>query len=687
MSAPTQAPAAQEGEFTPANFNPLVFDTFSTLNTEASRPGIEDGQMAICDGWMPIGKNNLRTLPGVGDKLYDGGAPGTIIFYGFGNLGPFPIMIVLQADGSLVDVQLLTGTSNIIAPAGTILDPDASKIGISQWGSKYIIIVADQPNGYFIYDGSLYTTGTLGPDVTLVDSGQGYTIAPSVVAYGGSGSGATFLATVLNPFVTQVLVTNPGTGYQDLNGVVLAFSGGGVTGVTALGFGVEASGSIASVSITNAGAGYTSSATATLIGGGGAGAEVSVIASGGSIASVSVSAGGAGYHDNPTLFVVDPANTVAQGFIDLMPFGVQGTAVETYQSRVFVTNGDLLQFTAPESVVDFSTSDGGGTTTSVDSFLRVGYTKPVQTNGFLYLIADSSINYVSSVTTSGNPPTTALTNQNADPEIGTSWGNTIDVFSRNIVFANDFGAHVSYGGAVTKISDMLDGIYNSVPGMGFLGDFVPSAAKATIFGKKVWMVLLRVIDQVTELPINKLFMWNGKNSWWTSQQDINLTFIAAQEINSNLVAYGTDGQGIYPLFQKPSTAFIKTVQSKLFDKPGGYFVGKAASRLWGAVNYQSALGTFLDVTVDSETGSSVQYPFTPGPQVVRLINQFGADVPVFNDVAQPVLLLDSVFGLVILPETAVANSGVLTGLTVATDSGDVTLISLTVADEIVQYRG
>ena len=47
-----------------------------------------------------------------------------------------------------------------------------------------------------------------------------------------------------------------------------------------------------------------------------------------------------------------------------------------------------------------------------------------------------------------------------------------DVFGRNIVFANSFGAHISYGAAVTKISEELDGVYNTVPIANF-GTLVP----------------------------------------------------------------------------------------------------------------------------------------------------------------------------------------------------------------------
>ena len=279
-----------------------------------------------------------------------------------------------------------------------------------------------------------------------------------------------------------------------------------------------------------------------------------------------------GWHD-----VFQAGRLVCGGTV---PLAISGSAIEIYAGRVWIANGPTITFSVPGSVNDFSSGNGGGNFTSSDSFLRVAYIQLKQTNGFLYLIGDSSVNYISGVNTSGSPPVTTFTNQNADPEVGSPWPATVDVFSRNILFANAFGAHVSYGGAVTKISDMLDGVYNTVPNF---GNISPSAGKAIIFGKKCWILLLPIIDPIKGQQVNKLLLWNSK-IWWASEQDVALIYIQHQEINSVLTCYGTDGTAVYQMFAQPSVNFKKTAQTKLWDKPGGYQFTKFVTRLWGIVS-------------------------------------------------------------------------------------------------------
>jgi hypothetical protein len=678
-------PAEQENPYQPPGPSPLVFETFAGLNTEASRPGIQDEQCAWLDGWMPIGKNNARILPGVGPLLYTDALARQIVWYDFGNIGSTPYMVVLLSDGTLVAVNTSTGMVTQIAGTGTILSPSSTAVAMSQWGSLYLIIVANQTNGYWLWDGTnFYQSGTLGPDVTLTNDGLDYTSQPTITAFGGTGSGATFGTPLpIDGSLISISVTNPGTGYSIQDAVVLAFSGGGSPGVTAILETTVSSGTIASVSVVNPGMGYGSLASVNVLGGGGTGGAISVVASAGTISTASITNAGMSYSSNPTPSVVDPNNPVAVATVDLMPTGVQGNAVETYQSRVWIANGAIVTFTAPESVSDFATSDGGGNFQSFDSFLRVGFVSLIQTNGFLYLIGDSSINYVSGVQTSGNPPSTTFTNQNADPEIGTPWPGTVDVFSRNILFANAFGVHVSYGGAVTKISDMLDGIYSTVPNF---GGFVPTAAKAIIFGKRVWMLLFPVIDSITGQRVNKLLMWKDK-FWWTSQQDINLIFVQHQEINSVITAYGTDGNGVYPLFQNPSIGFTKTIQSKLWERPGGYEFIKTVSRLWGLANYFSPLSPDLIVSIDNETGVSSQ-TYTLSPNPINVVNASGTIIPVFNasHTLIPTFSLDN--GVVVFAPQAVGQNGVLSGLTIMTNAADLALISMKIgAIEIAGYRG
>lgn len=597
-------PSENENPYIAPGPGPIVFDTFKGLNTKASRPGIDDDEMSWCDGFMPIGKNNLRTMYGVGVALYAASPGLMVVFFDFANIGPTPICVVLLSDGSLQQVNTNTKVVTQMAPPGTITNPALNSVAMTQWGSQYVILVAKQTNGYWLWDGTIfYRAGSIGPQIVVTAGGSGYTGGATAAITGGSGTGATASVQVTNGIVTGLTVTNSGTGYVVGDTVAVA-----ITGVSG-----------------------GSGATATLV---------------------------------------------------IMPFGISGNAVETYQSRVWIANVAVITFSAPSSVIDFSTTNGGGSFTSNDSFLRVTFTQLKQTNGFLYLIADSSENYISGVQTSGVPLTTTFTNQNADPELGTPYAPTVDVFSRNILFANAIGAHVSYGGAVTKISDALDGVYNSVPN--FAG-IVLSACKAIVFGVKVWALLVPVVDTVTNQQVNKLFLWDGKK-WWSTPQDVTLVYVQHQEINSVLTAYGTDGTTIYPLFNQPSVAFTKTVQSKLFDKPGGLLTNKGVSRLWGMANYYSNAAPDLTVSVDNENGVSNQV-LTLGPQVVPVFNNVNALVPIFNNVNDEIEVLGSGNGVVVFPPQAVAQQGVLIGLTAKTNAADMALITLAIDDNIVGYRG
>jgi hypothetical protein len=593
-------PDEQENPYIPPGPpEPLTFEVFAGINTATTRPGVDERQMWWCDGFMPIGPQYLRTLYGVGDSIFNPALP--IVFFDFANIGATPYAICIISNGSVFAVNTETAASTLIG-SGIVASPSRETVGITSWGSDFVIIVSDQPNGYFVWNGLVLAfAGTLSPLLTITNVGSGYTSAPSVSASGGTGSGATFVATIESGSVIDITVTNPGVGYTEGDVVTINISGGGGSGAA--------------------------------------------------------------------------ASTV------LMPFGVRGTAVEVYAGRVWIADGSTITFSAPGTFSVFATGSGGGSFTSTDSFLRVRYTALKQTNGFLYLIADSSINYISGVQTTGSPPTTTFTNQNADPEVGTPWSTTVDVFGRNIIFANAFGAHVSYGAAVTKISAELDGIFNSVADF---GGFTPSAAKAIIFGKKVWMVLIPIIDPISGQQVNKLFLWEGQK-WWATSQDAALTYIQHQEIDSVITAYGTDGLHLYPLFQRPSTAFTKTVQSKLWAKPG-YLLGKAATRLWGMVQYYSILAPTLNVDIDNET-SAFPSALALGPLVVTWTTALGLTMTWTTATGDPMVWRASGTGILVIEPTAVSQQGALLGITATTSSADMAIISLAIDAKIVQYRG
>lgn len=689
--------AAQPIPGLPENFEILDFEGFEGLNTKPSRPAIGDQQMFWCHNLMPLGRNNLRALADISGAAY--GAPSglTVSYFAFANISATPLSMVFLSDGSIAQFNTATNVSSQIAGANTIVDP-TQQIGVAQWGSQFILVCAPQANGFFVWDGNiLYQAGLLGPFVNITNSGKGYKTAPTVTVTGGSGVGATVAATINSGgFVTQVTVTNAGSGYGVTDVVVCDFSGGGNGGTTAKGTAVlNSAGSVVAVTVlsANQGLGYNiNSVTVSIQGGGGVGATATVTAltgTGINTVAVSASSQGQGYTSVPTVIFTDANNPVAQAVIPIMPFGVQGTSIETFTSRVWITNGaapstpplkNITTFSAPNQPTDFNTGDGAGVFTANDSFLRIGYQTVKQANGFLYLGGDSSWNYISSVTTSGSPPITTFSNNNVDPQIGTPWGNTAQVFGRRIVFANTIGVFELTGGAVRKISNELDGIYPSVTPTGTTPKYsglVPSSAVSVVNGIHIYCLLLPIIDTVTGSQINALLCWDG-TKWWTYQPSVTITQIASQEINSVLTAYGTDNTNIYQLFSIYGTTITKTVQSKLWSRPA-FFVMKHATRLFALL--KSATNSALTLTAQVDTEQSSFSTQITGLNQMTWTNNSSVVVSWTNNSGTTVA-----WGLtgIFFSNIAVEASGQLLGLTFKSTAPDFTLVAAALGAQ--QYK-
>lgn len=771
------APQQQQQRQEPTS---LVVEQFGGVNTATTRPGVPDQQCYWIDGFFPLSERDLRTMYGIGSALYTTPGGLTIVCYYFYNIGSTPYVVIFLSDGSAVQVNTTNGSTTTILTSGTIITPSITNIGVSQYGQQYALIVANQPNGYWVWNGSiLYEAGSISPVVTITNVGSGYFAPPTIAVSGGQGSGVVLSATVANGEVTSVKVVNPGSGYIAGDNPTLTFSGGNQAGsggsltavmghsaggsggtvtlsfrniggdgyeltsvnVTSGGSGYspppqltlsfsanpagtqwqnnapptltvgEAAGVItgagftsnpsnpftvflspsgqfptvnindagyyfvSSVTIVSGGSGYGPSCMITVAGGGVLQqATINPVLSSGVIVNTDITFGGVYSSNTPPTLTVADTKTDATATISLMAIGIQGNAVQTYQGHVWVFNQNNFNFSAPGSVSDFATSDGGGSDQSTANYLRVGYTQAISTNGFLFLIGDSSMDYISGVQTntpSGGSPTTTFTQNNCDPEVGTPYPAAVTTLGQDILVANSAGIFVSSGGAFVKQSEPLDGVFNTVPASNFNSNpfdgFELSAAKATILGKRVWMVLAPIIDPVSGNQVNKLLMYNGR-IWWASTQDVPLTFIQGQEINSIFQAWGTDGTHLYPLFSQPSTAFTKLVQSKLWDMPGGYEANKVVSRFWSIWQCYNTTNTTITLDVDSVG-----------------IDPSGNQ---FTDSETTTLAGPAAIGLFVTPPQKVAANGTMIGMTISTNAADMALISAKIASERpTQYRG
>lgn len=566
--------------------------------------------VALVSGGSGYAVNNSLSVAGIGGLTGFAVSVGsvispTLVCFGFYNIGPTPYAVVFLSDGSAIQINTSTGVTAQILPFGTIQNPTITNIGLTQYGEQYLLVCANQTNGYWVWDGSvLYSAGSLAPEPLITNAGSGYSSPPTISVTGGQGTGAVLQATIANGVVNGLTVINAGHGWLATDSPVVTFSGGtsagsgasltAVMGHTTGGTGgnvtftwtytgtghyyaltninINAGGSgyspppilTLSFGSTPTGAGWLDNAAPTIsigeIAGGLADPNISpnpanpsnwfnapsgafvtaVISDSGYyfVNSVTINSGGAGYGqppltsisvsggsviqtvlltptvlagaivnvtiNNPGVYsaatqptlTVNSSTSNATATVSLMPYGEQGTALQTYSGHVWLFNGSVFNFTAPGSVSNFATSAGGGSQKSNVSYLKVGYTNAISTNGFLFLIGDSSMDYVSGVQTttpSGGSPTTTYTQNNSDPQQGTPYPYVVTPLGQNVVLANSTGMWVSAGGEFVKRSEALDGVWNSVPQFGGLQ---LSAAIATIFAKEVWMALVPIIDPV-----------------------------------------------------------------------------------------------------------------------------------------------------------------------------------------------
>jgi hypothetical protein len=700
---------------------------FSGVNLEDQPPAIDDKEFSYMENWFRLGNGYLRTGYDVGTPIYTASLPGKSIlpYFFWYNIGQTDYVIIFFTDGTAIQVEqdngIVTPVSNVV---GTFFTTAGSLPICSQSGSQYLLIANNNhANDYWIWDSKLlYGAGTASPFIDFASVGSNYNSIPTITAYGGTGSGMTFAATITDGSLGTLTVTNPGsgygvgdvvqlrfqgggsdnspvltaqltattvaaisvnsqgTGYTSAPGVVIAggggagaaatatisggvnrinvaapgnnytfagvvISGGGGSGATAIatvlnglvvGVTVQEAGSgytsaptvtitgdgvgasavavvlfgVSKVTVTAPGAGYTSapivsftggggsgaSATALLkatsvagitivdggtgfgatppnlafVGGGGSGATATATVAAGAINTATVGTGGRGYTNAPAVVVSAGQNSSAYATVELMPFGVSGNTMETFNSRVWLahpfqngptsTDGDFL-VSAPGSLVNFASSNGGVIFVNSDRFLRKKYNAIRQSNGYLYFFGDSSVSVVSNVNVSGSPATTTFTYQNVDPQIGCAFRDSVDDYGRTILFGNQTGIFGLYGGAVTEVSKKLRRAFNRAIFPPDPRAMQPAGGVAHIFDVKYYFMLVTIVDPESEQPRTVLVGWN-ETEWGVFSQTVDLTFIGTQEVNSKCRVWGTDGRSVYPLFDHPSTRLLKRLTTK-----------------------------------------------------------------------------------------------------------------------------
>lgn len=154
--------------------------------------------------------------------------------------------------------------------------------------------LAYSTNYYIYWNGSSFQSST----TAFLVLPDGFIFAGLIMTVASAGSAAaTATAVLAGTGVASVTITNVGAGYA--TPPTVAFTGGGGTGAT--GTAVLTGNTVTSVTMTSAGTGYTSAPGVTFNGGGGAGAAGTAVLVPTSIAQVTINTGGAGYSTAPTV--------------------------------------------------------------------------------------------------------------------------------------------------------------------------------------------------------------------------------------------------------------------------------------------------------------------------------------------------------------------------------------------------
>ena len=189
--------------------------------------------------------------------------------------------ITVDAAGTISSINLSTRGTDYVTPPQVIIN-DASGSGS---GATATAIVDSNPAS------PTYRQVT---GITVAGGGTGYNPETTTVTLKSAGSGATAIANLnASGGLASITVTNSGTGYQSGSGAPIVRLV--PYGRTATGTATIAQNAVTGITVDNGGSGYTIAPTVTITGGGGTGATASASVVAGVVTAITVTNQGSGY--------------------------------------------------------------------------------------------------------------------------------------------------------------------------------------------------------------------------------------------------------------------------------------------------------------------------------------------------------------------------------------------------------
>ena len=602
-----------------------VIKQFRGLNTKANRTAIDESEFSWIENAQPIGYGNIKIIP-TNSNVVDSGAntvvfANTVTHLSSVNIGLNDYVVAFMQNGSAQFFNITTDTFGNIASPGTF---SASGIQITQWNNERMLIL-DPTKGYFNWDGNnVVTIGSVGL-IGIVNQGTGYTEAPTVTISapnqtGGEQANAAATISTAN-LVTSVAVVNAGTGYTNAANLTVTFSGGGGgTGANAVAQLFNFQTGTLSLVVSNEGSGYTNAANTivTISGGGGAGATAVPIVLGNVVTQVIMTNQGSGYTNaaNVTATVSGGGGNgaVLQAIVNSEP----NVGIASFSGRVWIAAGRSVYYSAAGSYSDF-TSVSAGSVTLTDSTLHGNIVQLLSANNFLYIFGDNSINVFSDVrvTSSG---LTLFTNTNVSASVGSELKNAIFPYFRSVLFMNDYGVYALVGSTTSKLSDSLDGVFPNI-------DFSNPVYAGQVLLNNILCAVFNFRYNDTTFTNSYRFVQAVffEKKWFISSQGNNLKYITSVPEAGQIKLYGVSNNQLVQLYSNTTSALTSRIQTALLPLTDPIRTKQA---LKFGIEATLSAGGVLDVTVDSEIGSSS--PYVLG-NFVTWINNSNVTIPWINN--------------------------------------------------------
>jgi len=582
-----------------------VVKAFKGLNTKANRTAIGEDEFSWLENAQPVGNSNLRIIPAptaIKDNSNNAVTfSSTTVHLSSCNLDVRDFILHFATDGSAQYYNITNGIKGNIAAPGYF---SGTGIETAQYDNDKVFIL-DRSKGLYLWDGNVtLTVGSVGL-VAISNVGSGYTSAPTVTISGPDETGGEQATAVCSigvagsgNAVTSVSLTNAGSGYTNAANLHVTFSGGGGSGATALAEIATFQQGTVAIAVTNSGNGYTNGTLpVTVSGGGGTGAAGTAIVRNNAVQVVVMTNYGQNYTNNANITATISGGGGSGANLTAVVNNEPNIGIATFSGRVWVAFGRTVAYSASISPTDF-TSVSAGTVVLTDSTLHGNIQQLLAANNFLYIFGDDSINVFSDVRVDTNG-FTLFTNTNISASVGSRLSNAIFPYFRSVLFMNDYGVYALVGSTTTKLSDPLDGLFDNIDFANpiYAGQVLLNNILCAAFNFRYYD------DQFTNSYryIQAVFF---EKKWFLASQGNDMKFITSVPYGGKINMYGLENNRLYKLYDDVSASITSRVQTALLPLTDPIRTKQA---LKFGIEATLTLGASLNVTVDSENGSSPIY--------------------------------------------------------------------------------